>query len=183
MPMESPSSQIGAALSTLQQLQQRPEDVCVESVEMCLQVLPRHYLTHYPTVAMPSVRGAPPWCAFELRIWELGEVIRHYVRIHRAIRGKTAIFDAMASVVADPRFGKGRQMHVLVLGQFGGATYAPVIASMLDDDDVMGHAVTALAALKAPGYANRIESILRKSEYGWIRRAARSYLQRTSKSD
>jgi len=148
-----------------------------EDVEKSIRVLPGQYRGCEVGVEMPGVRGAADWHGYEMRIWELSEAIREYLKRKRTLRGQCEILDAIADVVKEPRFGKGRQNFVLILAQYGGSSYASTIAWALDDPEIMGHAVKALAKLREPGYSERIEEILKHSRVGWIRSAAKSYLR------
>jgi len=150
---------------------------CRQDVEKSIRVLPDYYRSHHVGVEMPGVRGAADWYGYEMRIWELSEAVREYLKKKRTLRGPCGVFDAIADVVKEPRFGKGRQNFVLILAQYGGSSYASTIAWALDDPEIMGHAVKSLANLREPGYSERIEEILEHSRVAWIRSAARNYLR------
>jgi len=165
------------AEATLEQLCSAPGEVPPEDAEKSLRVLPDYYRSRHVGVEMLGVRGAADWYGYEMRIWELSEAIREYLKKKRTLRGQCGVLDAIADVVKESRFGKGRQNCVLILAQYGGPLYASTIAWALDDPEIMGHAVKALAKLREPGYSERIEGILEHSRVGWIRTAARNYLR------
>lgn len=176
MCMECAENEIEAALTTLKQLRDHPEGVSPEAVEECLRVLPGHHRSGKVGVEMPGVQGGADWYGYEMRIWELSELLREYLKTKRRLRGSCGVFDAVADIVKDSRFGKGRQNFVLVLAQYGGSSYASTIAGTLDDPELMGHAVKALAELREPGYTEQIKGILERSRVGWIRKASKQYL-------
>lgn len=165
------------AQATLEHLRSAPAEVPPEDVEKSIRVLPSHYRDREVGVEMPGVRGAADWHGYEMRIWELSEAFREYLKRKRTLRGRCGVLDAVADVIKEPRFGKGRQNFVLILAQYGGSSYASAIAWALDDPEIMGHAVKALAKLQEPGYSERIQGILEHSQVGWIRSAARKYLR------
>lgn len=176
-------SETERAKTTLDQLRSAPAEVPPDDVEKCIRILPDHYRSRQGSVEMPGVRGAPDWHGYEMRIWELSEAVRGYLKRKRTLRGRCGVLDAIADVVREPRFGKGRQNFVLILGSYGGSSYASPIACTLGDPAVMGHAVEALAKLREPGYSEQIREILEHSQFGWIRSAARKYLRSVADID
>ncbi len=133
------------------------------------------YLAHERAVSMHGVGGAPDWCGFETRTWELGELLRGYLKLRRDLRGKGPVLDSVASLSGRRELGKGRQSLVLLLGDYGGSAYAETLGALLSDPAVRGHVLKALVKAKIPGYRGAVEEIER-SEQGWIRQAARKYL-------
>ena len=171
------NARLASAFDTVKMLQAATEEMSAEHVVEVLQVLPRHYRETGGEIEMLGVRGAPDWLAYELRLWELSEVIRTYLKLRRGIRGRCALLDVVTEIVTDARYGKGRQNFVLVLAEYGAGPYLHVIGGLLDDPEVCGHAVKGLTKLKEPGYAEKVESILSDSKVAWIRAAARKYLK------
>jgi hypothetical protein len=171
------TGRLARAFEALSLLKTNPRQVPPEAVEGTLRVLPSHYHQRETAVEVQGLRGAPDWLGYEVRLWELSEVVRQYLKANRRLRGGCGVLDAVVDIVSDARFGKGRQNFVLVLAQYGGQRYAKVIGDLLEDPDIFGHAVRALAKLRAPGYSARIKAILRDSKVAWIRRGARNYLQ------
>ena len=171
------NSCLGAALNTLKALKTTPKNVSAEHVVNALQALPSHYRKTEGATGMQGVKGAPDWLGYEMRLWELSEVIRVYLGRNRLMRGKCQVLDAVARIASNREYGKGRQNFVLLLAQYGGNGYSDVLGDLLDDTDVHGHAIKGLTKLKGHGHVGKIESILSDSEVGWIRAAARNYLR------
>ena len=171
------NSRLGCALDTLELLKKAPKDVSAERVVEVLQTLPPHYRDTQQEKEMQGVRDAPDWCGYEMRVWELSEVIRVYLRRKRGMRGKCQVLDAVAEIASNAEYGKGRQNFVLLLSQYGGQEYSDVLGRLLEDRDVLGHAVKGLAKLRDPAYVAKIESILSDAKIGWIKAAARKYLR------
>jgi len=126
-------------------------------------------------LGMRGEMGAPAWTASELKIWQLGESLRLFLR-RKAWRGQGALLDAVVRVVISREFGKGRQTFVLLLGDYGNKEYGPVLGGVLDDPEVCGHALKALRTAKIRGYAEPVRQVLLR-EQGWIRKAAKRYLK------
>ena len=129
-------------------------------------------------ISMRGVRGAPDWQGYETDLWELSEVLRSYYKANRKLRGKNPLSDTLARIASNSQFGKGRQMIFLILGQYGGPDYGEVFGNALKDPTVYGHAIDALIKAKVKGYHDQVASILGVEKTGWIRQAAKKYLER-----
>lgn len=168
---------VAKALETAKLLCESPKAVPMGYVVEVLKVLPAYFHTSQCHTEMSGIKSSADWCGYEMRLWELSECVRRYLQLNYGIRGRCDILDSIAHIIGDRRFGKGRQNFVLILGQYGGQEYADTIGELLNDQEVMGHAVKALARSKAPDYIERIKLILSESPVGWIRDAARKYLE------
>lgn len=145
-------------------------------VAEAVEFLCKQWLSSLPSVAMRGQLGAPDWKGFELHIWNLGESLRLFLKRKRLWRGRGPLLDAVAKLVSDSRFGKGRQSFALLLGDFGKREYGDVLGRALGDKEVWGHAIKALTKAKIPGFAAEVAGV-QAQEKGWIRSAARKYLQ------
>lgn len=124
-------------------------------------------------VGMQGQRGAPDWRVFELRIFALGETLRHAM-----INGgplAAPLLEPIADVARDPKHGKGRQTFVLLLGQFGGDAEARLLGELLRDPDVAGHAVKALTQGRMKGFHAAVLPLCGHPE-AWIRQGAKRYV-------
>lgn len=128
-------------------------------------------------VSMPGVAGAPHWYGYENALWDVSEDLRAYMRSRGAIRGRHPFFDAVAKIVADAYYGKGRQNFVLVLGQYGGHHYADVIANGLGDPDVCAQALCALRKMKDGRFVHTARRLEDSPPTRATRTEARSYLR------
>ena len=129
-------------------------------------------------LSMGGIDGAPDWLGYESQLWEISEDLRQYLRTRRRLRGQNALADAVAEIVADPAYGKGRQNFVLVLGRFGGPAYADLIARGLDDPEVCAHAIYALRLQKDDRFVEQARRMLADPPSGAARTEARKYLKR-----
>ena len=121
--------------------------------------------------------GPIVWANHEHLAWALGESIRQALQRHRALRKHPTLWAAIETVVADRRIGKGREPYVMLLGQYGGPSRAPLLIQLLDDPEVMGHALYALRLLGVPGAEEKARALL-DYRRGWIRKEAKSYLKK-----
>lgn len=69
-------------------------------------------------------------------------------------------FEAFANLAVDRRYGEARQMVVLAWGKSKKPEAVDVLLSLVDDSDVDGHAVQALAKLKTLAARTAFESKL-----------------------
>lgn len=60
-----------------------------------------------------------------------------------------SVFEEIAALVRERRFGKARQMAVLGLARSTDARAVPLLIELLDDDDVAAHAAIALGKRRA----------------------------------
>lgn len=84
------------------------------------------------------------------------------------------VVDDVIRIVSDPANGRSRQMFVLALGKCGRdrTKVVPVLRELLQDDDVAGHAISALGRLKAVEAKHDVLALTgHRNE--WIRRSAK----------
>ncbi len=161
---------------TARTLRTDPTSVSLTDVVEALKVLPYYYFENRKHLSMRGVGGAADWLGYESALWQLGESVRSLLKAKPNFRGENALLDVVAQIALDARLGKGRQNFTLLLGEYGGSAYGKILGRLLDDPEVSGHAVKALARSRTLGYAKRVEAVLSKTKVGWIRSAARKYL-------
>jgi HEAT repeat protein len=71
-----------------------------------------------------------------------------------------SVFDEIESILRDQDYGKARQMVVVGLGRFRNPGVVPLLENLLDDEDVVVHALIALGNLKALEARPSIERLL-----------------------
>jgi hypothetical protein len=155
----------------------RPEDVDASAVAEMLIVLANHLYSTRKGISMKGIKGSPDWLGYETGLWKISEDIRQWLKKRKDLRGANPVLDACGKVVADARFGKGRQNLCLILGELGHTAYSEVLGALLSDDDVSGHAVKALLQAKATGYHNEVEDVLKTTNKPWIKSLAKKYLE------
>jgi hypothetical protein len=81
------------------------------------------------------------------------------------------IFDDIARLVQDKRHGTARQMLAIALGKMKNPKAVDVLICLLDDDDVVGQALTGLKKLKAKRARTQIERLVNHPN-AWVRKQA-----------
>lgn len=107
--------------------------------------------------------GTPP---ADSRRWAIGNALD--------VLATDAVFDEMAALATDPTHGASRQMIVSWLGKTKKHRdrAVDILLDLLDDPDVSGQAVDALARLKDPRSLDALRAMTDDSR-GWVRTKAR----------
>jgi hypothetical protein len=88
-----------------------------------------------------------------------------------------AVFDEVADIARDTRYGRDREMVVVALGNMRRPAAVDVLLDLLNDEQVAGHAVMALGKLRAGRARPAIERLL-DHPTSWIRQEAKKALKR-----
>ena len=121
--------------------------------------------------------GPITWANHEQLTWSLGESIRQILRAQPTFRKDAGLWEAIERVASDHAAGKGRQPFVMLLGQYGGRARAPLLMHLLDDPEMVGHALYALRRLGVPDAKEKARALLSHNR-AWIRREAKKYLKK-----
>jgi HEAT repeat protein len=94
--------------------------------------------------------------------------------IGSAIEGiaNDSMFADVARLVRRTDFGRDRQMLALALGKMNRERALPVLLELLDDDDIVGHAASALRKLHPPEARAKLETLIDHPR-AWVRREVR----------
>jgi HEAT repeat protein len=84
-------------------------------------------------------------------------------------------FDDIVELVKEKRHGIARQMLASALGKMKNPKAVDVLICLLDDDDVVGHALTSLKKLKAKQAQTHIERLINHPN-AWVRKVAKQAL-------
>ena len=164
----------------LERLEQKDKNLDNQSeIAEAITFLSDYWFRNFKSLGMKGVEGAPDWLSFELKIWELGELLRLFLLKRKNWRGKNVILDAVEKVLKEKKYGKGRQTFALLLGDFGKVEYGEALGSVLDQADVYGHAIDSLRKAKIGNFIEEIKKIS-EIEKGWIRNSAKKYLKQFS---
>ena len=131
------------------------------------------------SVRIAPERGQPGeivWYQYESLLWTLGESARRLLQRLRPLRRERLFWQAAEALVEHAPYGKGRESWVMLLGQYGSAERVPVLLRLLEDPEVLGHALYALRRLRAPEGRVAAERLL-EAPRAWIRQEARKYLK------
>jgi len=92
------------------------------------------------------------------------------------------IFEDIVELVEDKRHGRAREMLAMALGKMKNPRAVPVLISLLDDDEVAGHALIGLRKLNAIEARPYIVRFL-KHPKSWIRQEAKKALNKIDDLD
>ena len=92
------------------------------------------------------------------------------------IRSKKYINEYI-KMISNPRFGRNRQLIVLLLGRFKEESAIPVLIQLLEDEDVRLHAISALGDFKREEYRPCFERFKDSKHPGW-RKYARAAIKK-----
>lgn len=90
-------------------------------------------------------------------------------------------FDELVSLAVDRDFGRAREMVVLGFARSKRAQAGSVLAGLLEDPDVNGHAADALRKVTDPAARPGLERLL-SDKRAWVRKAAQRALKRMEES-
>jgi hypothetical protein len=125
-------------------------------------------------LVIPELKDAPAWAAYELKILHLGRAIDFVMRKLGCWKGRGPLLDAAAEVVAELRFGRGRQSFAGTLGEHGEGAYGVELAALLSEEGMAGYAIKALHRSANGEY---LDAVLAAAQGGrpWVQSAARAY--------
>jgi len=88
-----------------------------------------------------------------------------------------SVYDDLVELAADRRYGTARQMVVAALGRSRRPEAVDVLIGLLDDPDVSGHAVQALARQNDARARKPLQGML-SDDRAWVRKAARRAVEK-----
>lgn len=104
--------------------------------------------------------------------WQIAEIVE-------AIHSKKYI-NKYLKIISNKKFGKDRQMLVLLVGKLKTEEAIPILINLLDDYDVTGHAINALSQHKREEFRPYFERFL-NHENSYYRREAKTALKKLDK--
>lgn len=159
------------------------------AVPVLLQWLAR---VDHPPLKEEMVRAlSVPWAAPEAAPFlieaftraedDTGSGLRWAIGNALAVVADDTVFDDVARLACDKRYGKAREMLTVALGNMTRPESVPVLLELLEDDQVVGHAVMALGKLEAATARERI-AVLKEHPRSWVRQEVRKALTRIDKA-
>ncbi len=149
-------------------------------VGRAIRVACAHWNLEARALVTPPMRGAAAWTQAEMNVFLLGKALGQVMHKLGLWAGRGAVLNAVASVLAAPEHGRGRQTFARLLGEYGGGEYGVEIAATLGDEEVAGYAIKALLAGGHGEYADRVRPWADDAAqaFPWVKIAARRYLAR-----
>jgi hypothetical protein len=126
------------------------------------------------SLVIPQLKDAPPWAAYELKILKLGRALDFVMRKLGCWKGRGPLLDVAAQIVAEVRYGRGRQSFAAALGEHGQGAYGAELAELLSDDGLAGYAMKALQRGANHEYIDRVLAAAHGGR-PWVQSAARAY--------
>jgi hypothetical protein len=129
-------------------------------------------------VVTPDLKESPGWLGYEMKIFHLGRAIDFTMRKVDVWRGKSEVLDEGARVLAELRYGRGRQSFAALLGEHGGGAYGAELVRALGDDAMAGYAIKALVRGRYGAFVDEVRAASEGAEDArlWVRNAAREYV-------
>jgi hypothetical protein len=159
--------------------QLKSEQEIVSACEEAIRLAP----AEFPLTLPPSKEhfGASQWYPFEIQAWPIGESIRQAFIRNPRLKKRENMLAKIAEVATCRNLRRGRQSFIMALGFVSVRHYAERLVVLLNDPDVDGQVLHTLIKMKAPSYTREVGTLL-QSDKAWIRRLAKKYLDRYSKS-
>ncbi len=104
--------------------------------------------------------------------WTIGNAL--------AVVADDRVFNEIAELVRDKRHGKAREMLAVALGNMHDPRAVDLLLELLRDDEVVGHALTALGKLKAQKARPQVDSLLNHPK-PWVRKEAQRTMAKLDK--
>ena len=101
--------------------------------------------------------------------WAIGNALE--------VLASDAVFDDIVDLVSDKRHGKSREMLAAALGKMKNPKVIDILIGLLDDEEVVGHALASLKKLKAKQARTRIERLINHPK-AWVRKEAKQALSK-----
>ena len=133
--------------------------------ESFLTALP-FLLKWLPVITQPQVRSdlvntlATPWASpvaakplikeFKREAADSDESIRWAIGNALSFVADDSVREAVTDLVCDKRYGRSREMLAVALANMSPDRVFPILVSLLDDEELVGHAIIGLAKLKLP---------------------------------
>ena len=95
------------------------------------------------------------------------------------IEDKTYV-NELLEIAQNKEHGIGRQMIVVTLGKMKVREAFPILLKLLEDEDVVGHAISALGYFKDPSAISYLEP-LRNHKISWIKKEASKVIEKLQK--
>ncbi|MCP3773885.1 HEAT repeat domain-containing protein [Paenibacillus sp. MZ04-78.2] len=86
----------------------------------------------------------------------------------------------LMEVAGDKKNGMSRQMFIIAIGQTKNSIALPLLKSLLDDNEVVGHVIMALAKYQMPEIISDLQ-LLEQHPVKWVRNEAKKAIKKLSK--
>lgn len=183
-PILADLSQLGVRIDSLSELVNKSIDYQV-AIPLLISWLPRTSNTAVKSTLVRSltVKWAKPEAAIPLikefqktpqseefgLKWAIGNAL--------SVVADDSVFDEIVELVRDKRHGRAREMLAVALANMKNPRAVDVLLSLLDDDEIAGHALIALRKLAPPEAREAIEQFVDHPKT-WVRNEAKRALKK-----
>jgi hypothetical protein len=147
-----------------------------------------------PLIENPDIKGdivgalSVPWAKGvaarplieEFRKAQEGRSLKWAIGNALSVVADKSVFDELVELVRDKRHGKAREMLPLALVKTKDPRVVSILIELLDDEEIAGHAVSALRRLAPPEARTAIEPFISHPKT-WIRNEAKRALAKIDK--
>jgi hypothetical protein len=154
-------------------------DAALQETEVAeaLVAVSHYWVEAARNISMQGVDGAPDWLGFERRIWDLGESLRQCLVKRKEWRSWNYLFDTIAAIVEDRQYAKGRESFILLLGEFAADAHRVTLLRLLDDPEVVVHAISALRRGRIADGVEKVSALASTTKNSRTRQEAKKYLK------
>ncbi|MHB1034183.1 MAG: HEAT repeat domain-containing protein [Pirellulales bacterium] len=124
----------------------------------------------FPLIA--EFRTAPDYSVPASHKWTVGNAL--------SVIADDSVFADIAELVQDKRHGRAREMLAVALGNMKDPRAIDLLIELLDDDEVVGHALIALGKLRAVKARPHVEPLVGHPK-GWVSKQAKKTLAKLDK--
>jgi hypothetical protein len=126
-----------------------------------------------PVAALPLINEFKQADPDELELkWAIGNAL--------SVVADDSVFSEIVELVQDRQHGQAREMLAVALGNMSTAEAVDVLIELLDNNDLVGHALMGLSKLKAEKARIKIDPFLNHPK-AWVRSTAKKALYRIDK--
>ena len=126
----------------------------------------------------PAFKGMPERMAFETEIWMIGEELRQGISKAKKNEINQLVLEEILTIIRTVKYGKGREIFVMLLHYFkDNSTIEDILKTLLDDKQLYGFALKELNKLKLYYYKEKVNDILKNEKTSWIKKEAERYLK------
>jgi hypothetical protein len=136
-------------------------------------LIPETLQDNLPDIA--NIPGVPEWHNYERKIWELGELIRQELAVHKNLRKDKELMDLFLRISLNRNAKRGRQSFIILFWNKHCREYAPQLITQIQDEFVCGHIIEGLNKMHAEGFSEMIREFT-QCKVSWIRNQAKKYL-------
>lgn len=133
-------------------------------------------------LSIKGVDGAPNWCGYEYMIWKANfKYIEPILKVKK-FKDENKLMEGLLSLCLSPKYGKGRQSLIILIGEYGLKTYSPSLGVLLDDSEVTIQVISAFTKMKDVSQYEKIKVLAEKEKATPERFYAKKYINKVKRT-